>query len=144
MRLTGEFTGEGDVLLEGQYNGTIRCRTLTIGENGQMEGQVRAQRVVVKGIMQGEIQAKQVVLHATARVTGDVYHEILEVAAGAKVEGRYSRKLQDKPQVAPKLLDNQKELPPRPSVSGTRPASVSTGSPAKPRPQNSQKLPAAE
>ncbi|RED54004.1 bactofilin family protein [Aestuariispira insulae] len=144
MQLAGEFSGDGDVLLQGQYNGSIRCRTLTIGETGRMEGKIRAQRVVVKGSVQGEIRAKQVVLHNTAHVTGDVYHEILEVAAGAKVEGRYSRKLQEKAQVGAKLLDNQKEMPPR------APMSAALGSPsAKPAPAGSsngsgQKLPAAE
>ena len=149
MRLTGEFAGEGNVLLEGQYNGTIRCQTLTIGKSGEMEGQVRADKVIIHGRFSGDIQAKQVVFHATAHVTGDVSHEILEVEAGAKVEGRYTRKKQGKPQVTTKLMDTQKERPPVPATAAKQTAqnsaetSISKG-PSRPHDGNGRKLPAAE
>ena len=149
MRLTGEFVGEGNVLLEGQYNGSIRCQTLTIGKSGHMDGQVRAEKVIIHGTFSGDIQAKQVVFHTTAHVTGDVSHEILEVEAGAKVEGRYTRKKQGKPQVTTKLMDTQKERPPAPSPLTKQPAqpsadtAVSGGTP-RPRDGNGRKLPAAE
>ncbi len=111
MSLKGDMDGEGDVVLEGSFDGAIRCRKLTVAESGILEGAVNAQEVTVSGVVKGEVTAKIVRLRATATVDGNVRHEVLEVEAGAKVEGHYSRDVQ-KAVVTPKS-DLPKEEPPR-------------------------------
>lgn len=111
MALSGDLDGEGDVVLEGSFSGSIRCRQLKIAESGTLEGSVNAQEVSVGGTVKGEINAKIVRLSATATVEGDVHHEILEVEAGAKVDGHYSRDHR-KAVIAPKT-ELPKEQPPR-------------------------------
>lgn len=91
MVLTGDLDGDGDVRLEGTLEGNLRCRAVTIGDQGTLKGTISAQEVVIEGRIEGDIRAKTVKLMPTAVMIGDVHHEILEVAAGAQVEGRYSR-----------------------------------------------------
>eukprot|EP00752_Nemacystus_decipiens_P000447 g447.t1 len=91
LTIVGELDGEGDVRLDGRLEGNVRCRALVIGRSGELVGRVSAQEVSVEGTVRGDIRATQVTLAASAVVVGDVAHEVLEVAAGAKIEGRYSR-----------------------------------------------------
>lgn len=93
IQIGGELKGAGDVQLDGNFTGQIKCNALTIGKTGHMDGIVEAEQVTILGSLKGEIRAKKVRLQHSAEVTGDVYHDVLEVAAGAKIEGRYSRKM---------------------------------------------------
>lgn len=133
LSLTGEMAGNGTVRLDGNYNGSITCDHLIIGESGHMDGTVKADSVLIQGSMAGEIRAKQVTLTKTASVTGNVFHHVLEVEAGAKVEGRYSRAL-EKADVSAKLVSHNKgklvqdgQAAPKLPLSGTDKAAPHTG-----------------
>lgn len=91
LAVTGDIVGDGELLVEGRLVGSIRCKALTIGEGGSVQGRIVADSVLVKGEVEGEVEAEQVTLAKTARVIGDVRHAVLAVDAGAVVEGRYSR-----------------------------------------------------
>ncbi|RVU38574.1 polymer-forming cytoskeletal protein [Hwanghaeella grinnelliae] len=89
--ITGDLSGGADVQLDGILHGNVDCAQLTIGATGQLHGEAVVENLVVFGEVHGEIRARKVRLGDTAKVYGDVDHEILEVEAGAEVEGRYSR-----------------------------------------------------
>lgn len=91
IAITGDIQGDGELLIEGRLEGSVRCKALTIGETGSVKGRIVADTVLVKGEIEGEVEAEQVTLAKTARVIGDVRHSVLAVDAGAVVEGRYSR-----------------------------------------------------
>lgn len=91
ISISGDIYGEGELLIEGRLDGSVRCRALTIGETGSVKGRIVADIVLVKGTIEGEVEADQVTLARTARVIGDVCHTVLAVDAGAVVDGRYSR-----------------------------------------------------
>ncbi len=93
IEIGGELNGSGDVQLDGSFTGTIKCNALTIGQTGKLDGKVEASHVTILGTLKGEIRSKKVRLRNSAQVFGDVYHDVLEVEAGAKIEGRYSRKM---------------------------------------------------
>lgn len=93
IEIGGELQGAGDVQLDGSFTGTIKCHALTIGNSGKLDGKVEAEQVTILGHLKGEIRSKKVRLKNSANVVGDVYHDVLEVEAGAKIEGRYSRKM---------------------------------------------------
>lgn len=111
LTVVGEISGDGDVRLDGRLEGNVRCRALVIGAEGELVGKVTAQEVKVHGTVRGDIRATQVTLDSHATVLGDVQHEVLQVAAGARIEGRYSRglaKVERKP-----ATDAVKEPPPK-------------------------------
>lgn len=89
--ITGDLSGGAEVQLDGVLNGNVECARLTIGASGQLNGQAVVEDLTVLGEVRGEIRSRKVRLGNTAKVYGDVDHEILEVEAGAEVEGRYSR-----------------------------------------------------
>lgn len=61
---------------------------LTLSETGTIEGEVRVTNVVLNGTVIGDVHARQhIELAPHARITGNVYYHLIEMAMGAEVNG---------------------------------------------------------
>ncbi|OFX12375.1 MAG: hypothetical protein A2516_10375 [Alphaproteobacteria bacterium RIFOXYD12_FULL_60_8] len=87
MKVTGDIISEGEVQIDGAVKGDVRCKALTIGVTGSIQGEVQVERARIHGVMNGQLQASSVFLASTARMVGDVIHESLAVEPGAFVDG---------------------------------------------------------
>lgn len=87
LTVNGDLHSEGEVQIDCQVNGDVTAARLAIGENARVVGEVVADHVLIRGEVTGRIRAKSVELDKTARVRGDIWHELLSIAAGAKIEG---------------------------------------------------------
>jgi cytoskeletal protein CcmA (bactofilin family) len=85
--VTGDLVSSGDISIEGRVDGTITCRALTLQGNPFVTGSVQAESVHVCGCFDGELRAKKVILVKTAKMTGDIHQETLEIHPGAWFEG---------------------------------------------------------
>jgi cytoskeletal protein CcmA (bactofilin family) len=89
--VTGDLTSEEDVILEGRMKGSmdVRGATLTVGQQGRLEGTIRAVRVAVHGAVQGRISAtERIELSSSAQVTADLSATNIAIADGAQFNGR--------------------------------------------------------
>ena len=50
-----------------------------------------AQEVEISGALTGLVRAREITLKATARVVGDLHHEVLAIDPGAQLEGQCRR-----------------------------------------------------
>lgn len=91
FRAVGDITADGDIQLLGRIEGNVRCRTLTIGDTGEVQGEISAERVRVLGKVVGPIKARAVELTRTGHVTGDIRHETLTIDTGAYLDGHCKR-----------------------------------------------------
>lgn len=87
LTVNGDLNSEGEVQIDCLVNGDVTAARLAIGENAKVVGEVVAEQVLIRGEVIGRIRAKSVELDKTAKVRGDIWHELLSIAAGAKVEG---------------------------------------------------------
>jgi cytoskeletal protein CcmA (bactofilin family) len=93
-RIEGNLIVTGGVHLDGFVKGNVMTgpqgtAVLSIGPQGVVEGIVEVPRVVVHGEVRGDIRAKdKVELGASARVSGNVSYGMIEMAAGAVIQGR--------------------------------------------------------
>ncbi|MHA1114451.1 MAG: bactofilin family protein [Alphaproteobacteria bacterium] len=94
LRIVGDLRCEADMQIDGVVEGNVTSESLTVGENGIVQGKVVAQRLHVAGTVTGEIRASEVLLAKTARVTGDVLHHSLAIEPGARLDG-HCRRLED-------------------------------------------------
>ena len=62
-----------------------------IGPDMSVRGDVEAATVRVSGSVAGSLRAREVILTATAKMQGDVYHEVLSIEPGALLEGHCRR-----------------------------------------------------
>ena len=75
LALEGKLSGEEDLLVEGRFRGEIQvpAHQVTIGSDGRVEGEVRANAIVVEGEVRGNLTAsQQVLVRASGRVHGDI------------------------------------------------------------------------
>lgn len=93
-RVQGDVDFAGALHLDGCVTGSVRApadapSTVSVSEGGRVEGAVEAQHVLLNGAIHGDIRATgRVVLGTRARVHGNVYYGVIEMALGAEVRGR--------------------------------------------------------
>jgi cytoskeletal protein CcmA (bactofilin family) len=88
LTINGNLESEGDVRVEGQINGDIRCAHLVVGRDATVCGDVIAEEVVVRGKVKGTIRANRAILQQSACVESDIYHKTLCVDEGACFDGQ--------------------------------------------------------
>ncbi|WP_341897707.1 polymer-forming cytoskeletal protein [Ferrovibrio terrae] len=87
LTVNGDLNSEGEMQIDCLVNGDVTAGRLAIGENAKVIGEVVAEHVLIRGEVVGRIRAKSVELDKSAKVRGDIWHELLSIAAGAKIEG---------------------------------------------------------
>jgi cytoskeletal protein CcmA (bactofilin family) len=91
LTITGNVTSEGEVQVDGEIEGDIRCSSLLLGDKSQVQGSVIAEDVVVRGKLVGSVRGVRVTLQAQSPVEGDIFHQSLAIEQGAYFEGKSRR-----------------------------------------------------
>ena len=86
-RITGELYFPGTVELPGYVSGRVEAAAIVIEEAGDVEGELSATNIAIKGRFKGQIKGGMVKLHASARVSGEITYESLSIDSGAELEG---------------------------------------------------------
>lgn len=93
-RMTGDIEFAGGLHIDGIVNGNIvanqstQC-VLRISDKGLCEGNVNVPHVVLNGTVKGDVIANEKVeLGSSARVIGNVYYTLIEMAMGAEINGQ--------------------------------------------------------
>jgi cytoskeletal protein CcmA (bactofilin family) len=81
--LRGDLSGNEDLLIEGQLEGTINLQEgcVTVGANGQVKAEIHARQVIILGSITGNIFAREKI---EIRKTGNVVADL--VAGGVAIE----------------------------------------------------------
>lgn len=91
VTITGDLITEGDIQMDGVVVGDVKSRTLTIGEQAQVEGSIAVKDLRVFGAVVGQVEAESVTLSKNAKVMGDIVHHNLTIEQGATLEGNLRR-----------------------------------------------------
>ena len=76
------------LVVEGRLEATLDTRVLQIAEQGQFNGVVSVDVAEIHGRLDGELTArKQLIIHSTARVSGKIRYQKIQVAEGAEIAG---------------------------------------------------------
>jgi cytoskeletal protein CcmA (bactofilin family) len=110
--LRGDLHFSGALHLDGRIEGAVLAEgedaVFTLSENGQVQGDIRVPHAVINGQVQGDIQAsRKLELAPNARIVGDVRYSMLEMAAGAQVNGHMTHDAEMAP--AQRLLASETE-----------------------------------
>jgi cytoskeletal protein CcmA (bactofilin family) len=90
LRIKGDLVADEDLVIQGQVEGSVlHTRSLTIGAQGQVRGDIRARRIVVEGSVEGNLYALETVsLRPGATVRGDIFAAGIAMEDGARLIGR--------------------------------------------------------
>jgi cytoskeletal protein CcmA (bactofilin family) len=93
-RVNGDLHFEGGCHIDGVVNGSVIAdgddeSTLSVSDHGEIHGGVDVPNVVLNGMVRGDVTASaRVELGPTARVIGNVYYNLIEMAIGAEINGK--------------------------------------------------------
>ncbi len=90
--LHGDLFFNGGLHVDGKIKGNVRSHEeqslLTLSDNGVIEGEVHVPNVILNGTVKGDVYTSgRVELASGARITGNVYYNLIEMAIGAEVNG---------------------------------------------------------
>ena len=133
IRLKGEITGDEDLLIEGQVEGSVvlRSHAVTIGEEGEVKASIVGRTITVKGSVTGNLTAdEQIILHSSATVEGDLTAPRVMMEDGATFRGGIDM---GTPSAPPGGARNRKAAPaPRAKGSQQKKAAASSGTAGRP------------
>ncbi len=91
--IRGDIEFNGGLHMDGAVEGSITAQgaqaVLTVSEKGRVSGEIRTPNAVINGQVKGDIiVSERLELAAQARIDGNVYYKVLEMAAGAQLSGK--------------------------------------------------------
>jgi cytoskeletal protein CcmA (bactofilin family) len=95
--LCGDLRFTGGLHVDGSIKGNVTAETespslLTLSEHGTIQGDVKVANLLLNGVIIGDVYAEgHIELASKARITGNVYYTMLEMAMGAQVNGNLVR-----------------------------------------------------
>ena len=123
------FTG-GQVRIEGRVVGSVVAEagagaSIEICSKGAVEGEVHGPMIVIDGQVHGNIvSTERVSLLSKARIHGNLYYKVLEMAAGAQVNGQIRRVEEGT------VIDARAQVPaPAPALATPAPATATVAEP---------------
>lgn len=93
-RIIGDVQFSGGFHVDGVVKGNVDAPAdsgsiLSVSDGGVVEGSVAVPNVILNGTVKGDILAhERIELGATAKVTGNVYYGLIEMAIGAEINGK--------------------------------------------------------
>ncbi len=101
--IVGDIQFSGTLDVEGLVQGNIVAQPgkdslVRVVEKGRIEGEIRAPSVIINGAVEGDVYStKHLELAARARVQGNVFYTLVEMAAGSEVNGSLSHMVEAEP-----------------------------------------------
>jgi len=86
----GDLSADEDLLIQGRIEGSItHTQRLTVGAQGTVKANIRAQLIIVEGTVEGDLQAeKSVLVKDSAKVNGNIFAPTVSIMEGASFSGR--------------------------------------------------------
>jgi len=92
-QIRGDVQFSGRLHVDGKIEGSIRAddaaAVLTLSSHAQVVGEIQAPHIVINGSVNGDVTAdERLELASNARVEGNVFYKVLEMSAGAQINGK--------------------------------------------------------
>src|ERR1700741_5207465 len=91
LKIKGDLICSGDIQIDGEVEGDVQSRSITIGEGAEVRGTISSDNIRVCGSVNGQLKGQSVILVKTAKLAGDDIHQTLAVEPGAYFEGQCRR-----------------------------------------------------
>lgn len=114
--ICGNVVFSGGLHIDGKIEGNVSAAEeatmaiLTLSEQGSIKGDVRVPHVILNGIVEGNVYAaEKAELEVNARINGNLYYNLIEMAMGAEVNGSLIRSTE----MPPITVEVESPTPPR-------------------------------
>ncbi|AOE50722.1 bactofilin family protein [Kangiella sediminilitoris] len=92
--INGDLTFSGALFVDGEITGEVKGDTdkqsvLSIGVHGKIKGNISTPYAVIFGQVDGDVYVTEKIdLKPGAKINGDLYYKVIEMNAGAEVNGK--------------------------------------------------------
>ncbi|EGX7691834.1 polymer-forming cytoskeletal protein [Campylobacter coli] len=105
-RIEGKFYFSSMLHVDGELNGIVHSESIVvIGKNGNLKGELKADKIVVNGYFEGDLEADSLEILAGGVVGGNISIKDLAIENGGRFNGT-SKIKQEEPV---RLLENSSE-----------------------------------
>ena len=114
FRLSGEMSGDEDLIIEGRFRGKIDLKnhSLLVEQTGNIKAEIRAKNVTIKGSIEGNIYASgKVFISKDGNVKGDIISPKISIMEGAGFKGSVKMKMEEGLKQLPLLERNAITFP---------------------------------
>ncbi|MGH9804798.1 MAG: bactofilin family protein [Candidatus Acidiferrales bacterium] len=90
LSVKGELAGEEDLVVDGEFSGTIELggHNFTVGAQGRVQADVHAREIVIEGTLRGKLRAtERLVIARSGNVVGDLVAARVVIEDGAYFKG---------------------------------------------------------
>ncbi len=92
VSITGRISLPGKLTIDGQMEGEITAREVDVGVTGKITGKLVTAVADVRGELVDSISVSEMlILRSTAKVSGNVLYNALQIEQGAIIEGTLNR-----------------------------------------------------
>lgn len=88
--IKAELSGEEDLVIEGRFQGKIHIKNhdLTVEHGAEIEAEIQARNIIIKGRVKGNIHAAgKVYIEKEAQMVGDIAAARISIMDGAQFKG---------------------------------------------------------
>ncbi|MCR9069897.1 MAG: polymer-forming cytoskeletal protein [Rhodobacteraceae bacterium] len=88
LKIDGNLVTTGELEVSGKIKGEIGAASMVLHPTADIEGQISAGDLVTNGMLKGTASAIKITIGSAAVVEGEMTCEIIEISAGARIDGR--------------------------------------------------------
>ncbi len=92
----GEVNTEGNIHIDGIMKGVIKAYEVVIGPQGDFDGEINAEVLVINGIVKGKFNIRNLHIRRQGLLQGRAKYEIIIVESGGKIQGELGINKQSK------------------------------------------------
>ena len=101
-KLEGRIETAGTLVVDGSVTGNIKCNSLEVLQDGNIEAKVEAENVSVAGCFEGEMICNgKLTVFSKGKVIGDVSYGTLSIESGGALDGSVSKSKSDGTPILP-------------------------------------------
>jgi len=109
--LKGEMKLSCNLYVDGEFEGVIHSTsTVTVGKNGRINGDIRAEKIMVQGLIDGSLDCERLEILSLGKVHGKILTSELVIEAKAEFTGESHLKSDSDIKIDKKINKVEQEL----------------------------------
>lgn len=90
FEFVGTITSEGTLNIAGIVKGKITAKSVLVDVEGQVEGELNADLLMVKGKVVGDVKCQDLNIGPRALIDGTIAYQNIHIQRGGKVSGKFN------------------------------------------------------
>ena len=91
FEFVGNITSEGTLNIAGVVKGKVSAKSILVDVEGQVEGDLTSEILVVKGKVVGEVVCQDLNVGPRAFIDGSISYQNIHIQRGGRVDGKFNK-----------------------------------------------------